>query len=270
MRCALPFCLLTFISLSSLSFLPRSVDPFTRKEWFALKAPKYFEKRVVGQTPATRTIGQRTSRESLLGRVFESNLGDLNSKGEDFRKFSLKVDDVQGSQCLTSFYGMDMTTDKLRSIIRKKQTLIEGFTDVKSADGYVLRLFTIATTKRRPNQQRVSSYATAGQVRQIRKKMVEIVNKEVAASDISSLVTKLASEAIGRQIEKQTQSIYPLQNVFVRKVKVLRAPKADLGRLVELHGGVEHIKNFESELEALGAVVDRPAEEAVAEEVAAE
>ena len=251
--------------------LAHSVDPFTRKEWFTIKAPNYFVKRVVGITPATKTIGQRTSRESLLGRVVESNLGDLNPKGEDFRKFKLKVDDVQGSQCLTSFYGMDTTTDKLRSLARKKQTLIDAFTDVKTADGYVLRVFTTASTKRRPNQQRVSSYAQTRQVYQIRKKMVEIVNKEVAASDISQLVIKLSTETIGRQIEKQTQAIYPLQNVLVRKVKVLRAPKADLGRLVELHGGVEHIKDFEAQLEMAGVTVDRPAEEeAVAEEVAAE
>ena len=166
---------------------------------------------------------------------------------------------------------MDTTTDKLRSLARKKQTLIDAFTDVKTADGYVLRVFTTASTKRRPNQQRVSSYAQTRQVYQIRKKMVEIVNKEVAASDISQLVIKLSTETIGRQIEKQTQAIYPLQNVLVRKVKVLRAPKADLGRLVELHGGVEHIKDFEAQLEMAGVTVDRPAEEeAVAEEVAAE
>ena len=245
-------------------FLPSyRVDPFTRKEWFTVKAPTYFDKNVVGQIPATKTIGQRTARDNLLGRVVSANLGDLNKKGDDFRKFKLKVEDVQGSQCLTSFYGMDTTTDKLRSLARKKQTLIEAFTDVKTADGYVLRVFVIATTARRRNQQRVSSYAQANQVRLIRKKMIEVVNKEVSSSDVSQLVRKLTTEVVGRQVEKQTQSIYPLQNALVRKVKLLRAPRSDLGRLVELNGGVDAIKQFEAQLEQLGVEVERP-EEAVA------
>ena len=43
-------------------------------------------------------------------------------------------------------------------------------------------------------------------------------------------------EVMGKEIEKATQCIYPLQNVFVHKVKILKAPKFDLGKLMELHG----------------------------------
>ena len=43
-------------------------------------------------------------------------------------------------------------------------------------------------------------------------------------------------ESIGMEIEKACQSIFPLQNVHIRKVKILRKPKFDLLRLMELHG----------------------------------
>lgn len=33
-----------------------------------------------------------------------------------------------------------------------------------------------------------------------------------------------------------TQGIYPLHDVYVRKVKVLRKPKFDIGKLLEVHG----------------------------------
>jgi len=245
------------------------VDAFVRKEWFDVKAPTYFAKRQIGKIVATKTTGQKTARDSLVGRLVESSLGDLTEKGDDFRKFELKVDEVQGTQCLTSFYGMNLTTDKLKSLIRKNQSLIEGYADVKTTDGYLLRVFTIGFTKRRPNQTRTTSYAQSGQVRQIRKKMVSVINREVAKSDISQLILKLSTEVIGRAIEKQCQSIYPLQNVLVRKVKVLRYPKADIGRLLELHGGVEAIKAFD--LQAQSVVIERPAEEtAAADETAAE
>ncbi len=51
---------------------------------------------------------------------------------------------------------MDFTTDKLRSLVRKWQTLIEAQVDVKTTDGYLLRMFAIAFTKKRPGQVRHS------------------------------------------------------------------------------------------------------------------
>lgn len=48
--------------------------------------------------------------------------------------------------------GMDFTTDKLRALVRKWQTLIESHVDVKTTDGYTLRMFCIGFTKKRPGQ----------------------------------------------------------------------------------------------------------------------
>lgn len=47
---------------------------------------------------------------------------------------------------------MDFTTDKLRSLVRKWQTLIEAHVEVKTTDGYVLRMFCIGFTKKRAGQ----------------------------------------------------------------------------------------------------------------------
>lgn len=43
-------------------------------------------------------------------------------------------------------------------------------------------------------------------------------------------------DSIGTEIEKKCQSIFPLQNVFIRKVKVLKKPKFDITKLMEMHG----------------------------------
>jgi len=219
------------------------VDPFTKKEWYDVKAPSMFVNRNIGKTIATKSQGNKLARDTLIGRVFQVSLGDLKVNGEDdaFRKFALQVEEVQGKQCLTNFYGMDLTTDKLRSLVKKWHTLIEAHVDVKTTDGYALRLFCIGFTKRRPNQGRKTSYAQSAQVRQIRKKMVEIMQKEANTCDLAELVAKLIPEVIGREIEKATQGIYPLQNVFIRKVKTLRKPKLDLSKLLELHGGAEAV-----------------------------
>jgi len=220
----------------------KATDPFAKKEWYDVKAPSSFTVRDLGKTVVTKTIGQKIARDSLLGRVFQASYGDLKQNAEDeaFRKFKFKVEEVAGTQCLTSFNGMDMTTDKIRSLVRKWHTLIEAYVDIKTTDGFSLRVFCIGFTKRRPNQNKKTSYAQSAQVRAIRKKMVEIITRETNA-ELNAVVAKFQTEAIGKEIEKATQGIYPLQNVFIRKVKVLKSPKLDIGKLLESHGGAEAV-----------------------------
>lgn len=56
---------------------------------------------------------------------------------------------------------------------------------------------------------------------------------QASSCDLKELVQKFIPEMIGKEIEKATKSIFPLQNVFIRKVKILKAPKFDLGKLME-------------------------------------
>lgn len=120
---------------------------------------------------------------------------------------------MQGKNCLTNFHGLDFTSDKLRSLVRKWQTLIEANVTVKTTDDYLLRLFAIAFTKRRPNQIKKTTYAASSQIRAIRRKMTEIIQREATSCTLQQLTNKLIPEVIGREIEKATQGIYPLQNV---------------------------------------------------------
>lgn len=144
---------------------------------------------------------------------------------------------------------MDFTTDKLRSLVRKWQTLIECAVDVKTTDGYTLRMFCISFTKKRLGQVKKTCYAQSSQVKAIRKKMTEIMTREASTVELKDLVAKFIPESIGKDIEKSCQGIYPLQNTFIRKVKVLKAPKFDITKLMEVHGDYT---------EEIGAKIERP------------
>ena len=175
-------------------FAKRSVDPFLRKEQYVIKAPSMFSTRNAGKTIISRTQGTKIASEEMKGRVFELSLADLNGgdESQSFRKISLIAEDVQGLNVLTNFAGMDMTRDKLCSLIRKWQTLIEAHVDVRTTDGYYLRVFAIAFTKKQTNQAVKSTcYAQSGQVRTIRKKMFDIMSEEAAKCDLKELVQKL-------------------------------------------------------------------------------
>lgn len=59
---------------------------------------------------------------------------------------------------------MDLTTDKLRSMVKKWQTLIEANVDVKTTDGYLLRVFCIGFTSKDQSSTRKTCYAQHTQV----------------------------------------------------------------------------------------------------------
>jgi small subunit ribosomal protein S3Ae len=234
------------------------VDPFTKKDWYDVKAPSMFNTRNLGKTIVTRTIGTKIASDALKGRVFEVSLADLQNDEVAFRKFKLVSEEVQGRNVLTNFHGMDMTTDKLRSMVKKWQTMIEAHVDVKTTDGYLLRLFCIGFTMRRQNQVKKTAYAQTTQVRTIRRKMVEVMSREVSANDLKEVVNKLIPDSIGKDIEKICQSIYPLHDVYIRKVKILKKPKFDLGKLLEMHGEGSSSTTVPGKSGEVGERVDRP------------
>merc|ERR1712190_313520 len=185
----------------------------------------------------SRTQGTKIATEELKGRVLELNLADLNADDDQaYKKVKLCIEDVQGRNCLTDFHGLSLTRDKLCSLIRKWHTLIEAHVDVKATDGYLVRMFVIAFTQRRPEQVKTNCYAQTAQIRKIRKKMTDIMTNEAGKVQLRELVKKLIPESIGKEIEKQTQGIFPLKDVLVRKVKILKNPKFDITKLMELHG----------------------------------
>lgn len=221
------------------------VDTFTRKEWYDVQAPAAFTVRNFGKTIVNKSTGNKLAADYLRGRVFEVSQGDLvpASQEEGYRIFKLRVEDIQGKLCLTNFYGMRLSTDKLRSIPRKWHTLIEAHTDLKTAEGFVFRVFALAITKKSPNQLKKTAYAQSSQVRAIRKRMIDVLEKEISGKDFNYIITQLTSQTIGKEIEKSCGSIYPLQSAVVSKIKTLRAPKTDLSKLMELHGGANAVAN---------------------------
>lgn len=236
----------------------KTVDPFSKKDWYDVKAPNVFNVTKIGKTLVTRTQGTRIASDALKGRVFEVSLADLQNDEVTYRKFKLIAEDVRGKDVLTNFHGMSLTRDKQCAIVKKWQTLVEAHTDAKTTDGYVLRLFAIGFTKRHPLQVRKTCYAQSTQVRSIRKRMVKIMQDEVTACDLKELVSKLIPDSIGKELEKKCSSIYPLQEVYVRKVKILKKPKFDIGKLLELHGEASTSVAAPSGGEDRGEAIARP------------
>ena len=213
------------------------LHPFIKKEWYNVHVPSVFDNRVPTLTPCNKSAGQKNAADSLRGRVFEISLGDMNREAHEnaWRKIKVQVEEVKGYDCYTNFHGMDITRDKLCTLVKKWHTLIEAFVQCKTVDGYLIRMFCIAFTRRQNKQVKATCYAKGSQRKLIRQKMMEIMVNEASKSTLKDLFKKFISESLGKEITKECSKIFPLQNVLIKKVKLLKKPKFDLTKLMELY-----------------------------------
>lgn len=84
--------LILFSSLSLTLLLLKlfcSIDPFTRKEWYDLKAPAYFKNRTFGKTLVTRTTG--TSKTFFFFSFWQIKIFRMKIKKKKKRIFSWRL-----------------------------------------------------------------------------------------------------------------------------------------------------------------------------------
>ena len=229
-------------------------ERFLKKEWWNIKAPGMFMKRMFTQSPVNQTVGKKLASESMKGRVFEANLGDLNNGYEANKKIKLIVEDADGKSkiALTNFYGLECTRDYLCSLIRKWHTLIDLFVDCKTSDGFLMRFFVVAFTANEYKQKKAICYANRSQVKQMRAIMTKIITKVCKTSTLKDLVGKVLGKELTDEMAQKCKHIFPLENITIRKVKSIKRPRIDMAQLSQMQAeskiaGVELPKNDEKE-----------------------
>jgi len=210
----------------------KQTDPMGRKEWYDVIAPAVFAERKCCKTLVNRTVGMKLSSDSLMGRIFEVNLDDL-MKSQDvnsYRNIELRVDEVRGRTCLTNFHGMALTTDKLRSLVKKWCSLIETSVLATTTDGFQLRVFVIGFTDRvKERQHSKNCYAQTSQIRTVQKRMAQMTRDVITKHPLHEVVKKFIAESPAQDIPKACHDVFPLRDCYIRKVKMVKAPKFDAG-----------------------------------------
>jgi len=215
----------------------KGIDSMARKEWYDVIAPTTFKNRSMAKTLVTKTTGTKLATDGLRHRVFQTFLSDLQDQPENgYVKMRFRVEEIIGRNCLTQFYGLDTSVDKLRSMVRKWISLIEVIVDAVTSDGYKLRFFVLAFTKSQDKQVCRNAYARTSQKKQIRRIATQTIRENVTKSDLNAVVRKLNTRLIATEIETRGSEVYPLQNVIIRKVKTLKTPALNIQKLMDSHG----------------------------------
>jgi len=179
------------------------------KEWYDIIAPPMFGSAKIGETFASDS-------SQLIGRVFETTLGDLI---EDFSKSHIKlyfqVKRVEEGRVITSFISHDMARDYIRSQIRRRATRISDIATVTTQDGYRLRVSSIITTLRR---------VQSSQLEAIRRDMRRVVEDRAKERTFDQFVQEVVLGKVSADLYKEAKKYCPVKRVEVWKTKVLAGP----------------------------------------------
>lgn len=187
----------------------RVKDKWRLKEWYTVIAPPVFGETVLGTTPTDDPL-------KLIGRVIETTLYDLTG---DFTllhvRLYFQIIKVVGKKCITRFKGHELARDYVKSLIRRRSSKVQGIFDVKTKDGYELRITAMALTSYR---------AKTSQKKAIRKIMQNIITKRASEMTLDELIQAMVFGKLSTEIFNEAKKIYPLRKVEIAKSKLLKIP----------------------------------------------
>jgi len=189
----------------------RKIDGWKSKEWFNIEAPAYLNRAIVGNTMAG-------DPSLLLGRNVETTVGELtNDMTKNNTKVILRINNVVGETATTDLVGHELTTDYIRSIVKRQTSRIDANIEVRTRDGYVIRVKPTCFTIKR---------ARSSQIKAIREVMIDIVKRRAMESDFENFMQEAILGRLSAAIYRQAKFIYPLRRVEIRKTYVEAMPKA--------------------------------------------
>jgi small subunit ribosomal protein S3Ae len=181
-------------------------DKWKAKEWYKMYAPKMFNQVLLGETPSADPA-------SLMGRMTEATVHDLTGDFSKMHvKMKFKVSEVRGFEAHTVFIGQDLTSDYVRRLTRRKRTKTDHVIDVRTKDGYLLRIKPMSIT----DQRIQSSQETA-----VRTLMTEEVNRMGLDMTLSDMIRIVITGELAKRLSQVSKVIVPIKRVEIRKTEVL-------------------------------------------------
>ncbi|MCG7844550.1 MAG: 30S ribosomal protein S3ae, partial [Methanomassiliicoccales archaeon] len=155
-----------------------------------------------------------------------------------------------GFDAHTVFIGQDLTSDYIRRLTRRKRTKTDHVIDVRTKDGYLIRVKPMSITEKRIQ----SSQETA-----LRTIMDDEMRKMGEEKTISEIVKAIIDGEMARRLGTVCKFIVPIKRVEIRKTEVLEMGSAPQDQPV-------FAPEPEAEPEAEPAPIEEQAEE-VAESI---
>jgi small subunit ribosomal protein S3Ae len=187
----------------------KKAEGWKAKKWYDVVTPEIFGKMSIGSTPTD-------DPSKLVGRIMDTTLGELtNDMGKQNVKMHFKVNEVSGESAHTRFTGHELTRDYLRSLVKRRTSLVESNIIVTTKDGFKVHLKPMALTIKR---------AGSSQIKAIRDIMSATLRERGNELNYEQFIHEVVLGKLASDIYKKSKIIYPLRRVEISKTKILAEP----------------------------------------------
>ncbi|MEK6973579.1 MAG: 30S ribosomal protein S3ae [archaeon] len=188
------------------------VDKWKRKIWFTILAPKAFDLREIGETPAVKDV-------NLINRVILVNLGQITGQ-KNFKHISMrfKVNSIKGTNAYTDIDGHVINPGYIHRLVSRRKSKIFGTLNVETADKKKLRVSALTLTGIKVEK---------GKESEVRKLMLEAVKEKAKHSDYDKFVQEMIFGNLASDIFKKVKDIAPIKRIEITKSKILNASKKE-------------------------------------------
>ena len=186
------------------------VDKWKRKIWFTILAPKAFDLREIGETPAVKDV-------NLINRTIVANLGQLTGQ-KNFKHISMifKVNSVKGTNAYTEIDCHEINPGYIHRLVSRRKSKIADTSIVNTADDKKLKISSITLTGVKVERKKEAK---------LRKLMVETIREKAKQSAYDKLLQEMIFGNISAEIFKKVKDIAPIKRIEITKSKIIAAKK---------------------------------------------
>lgn len=188
------------------------VDKWKAKSWYSVIAPDFFSSKEMGQIVSS-------DETNLVGRRVLANLGELTGSfnmSNAYTTVSFRVKEVKGKHCYTEFIGHHLAPAYVRTLARRRRSVIVVVKDNVTKDGKKYRIkLTVVTGVR------VSAEAKTA----IRKAVEEELAVVVTKSDFATIAQEVLFGKLSQKLYLKIKKIAPIRKIEVHKSEIIVSVK---------------------------------------------
>lgn len=175
------------------------------KDWFTIIAPKLFNGKILGETPADDT-------KKLISRKIEIPYITLtNDMNKFYIKVKFRITSVDDNKAYTEFAGLECLRDYIARIVKHGVNRIDTVQTLKSLDGKNVIVKTLTITNKK---------VTKGIEKKIRSFVKNMVEKSLVENKLDDFLSKIFDDSLKNKIMFEGSKIYPLRNFDFRKLEI--------------------------------------------------
>jgi len=177
------------------------------KSWYKIVAPPYFESKEIGETAAA-------DPKLLTNRIIPINYAFFSgnyTQSSVYTKLRFRIVNVNGEVAETEYIGHRISDAYLKTIVRRRRSVIHTILDAETKDGKKVRLWFVILTPKKISTKKQTD---------IRNKTVELIREYLKQKNYPTLAKEILEEKVQSFLISHLKKINPIARIEVKKLEL--------------------------------------------------